>query len=224
MSSEVTLTARRRSETGKGAARKLRAAGDVPAVVYGGEDEAVSLILDRNEATHLFQNISVENTIVGLKVDGEKTPIQTLIREIQAHPFRPEILHVDFLRIQKGVAIEVEIPIHLEGSPVGVKQGEGILDQVIHTVTVRCIPSAIPDSITVDIEHLDVGDSLHVSELEVPEDLEVVTDGTRIVAQVALLKGPKPGEEEEEDLEAGLTEEAPEPELIGGEPSSDEEE
>ena len=222
MSAEVKLAAQRRSETGKGAARKIRAAGNVPAVVYGGEDEALSLTLDRNEATHLFQNISVENTIIDLKVEGVKTPIQTLIREIQAHPFRSEILHVDFLRIQKGVAIEVEIPIQLEGSPHGVKHGEGILDQVIHTVTVRCIPSAIPDAITVNIEHLDVGDSLHVSELVVPEDLEVVTDADRIVAQVALLKGPKPGEEEE-DLEAALTEDAPEPELIGEEPGSDEE-
>lgn len=212
MSKETILKATPRSESGKGAARKLRAAGSVPAVMYGGEDEALPLTVDSNEAYNLFQSISVENTIVTLDVKGVKGGIQTLVREIQAHPFRPEILHIDFLRIQKGVAIEVEIPVNVIGTPVGVKNQGGILDHVLHTITVRSIPSKIPESIEVNIEGLEVGESLHVGELGLEEEMEVLTDPERTVVQVAYPRV------EEEPEEAEL-EEAPEPELVGEEPA-----
>jgi large subunit ribosomal protein L25 len=210
MSTETILKATTRSESGKGAARKLRAAGSVPAVVYGGDEEALPLTVDSNEAYNLFQSISVENTIVTLDVKGVKGGIETLVREIQAHPFRPEILHVDFLRIQKGVAIEVDIPVNLTGTPVGVKNQGGILDQVLHVISVRSIPSKIPESIEVDIESLEVGQSLHVGELGLEEEMEVLTDPERTVVQVAY---PKIEAEPEE----GELDEALEPELIGEE-------
>ena len=210
MRTETMLKATTRSESGKGAARKLRASGSVPAVVYGGDEEALPLTVDSNEAYNLFQRISVENTIVTLDVKGVKGGIQTLVREIQAHPFRPEILHIDFLRIQAGVAIEVEIPVQLTGTPVGVKNQGGILDQVLHTITVRSIPSKIPEVIEVDIEELEVGQSLHVGEIGLDKDLEVLTDLERTVVQVAY---PRVEEEPEE----GELDEALEPELIGEE-------
>ena len=136
--------------------------------------------------------------------------MQTVVREIQARPFRPEFLHIDFLRIQAGVAIEVEIPVQLTGTPVGVKNQGGILDQVLHTITVRSIPSKIPEVIEVDIEELEVGQSLHVGEIGLDKDLEVLTDLERTVVQVAY---PRVEEEPEE----GELDEALEPELIGEE-------
>ena len=210
MSTEAILKATTRTESGKGAARKLRATGMVPAVVYGGTEEALPLTLNRNEAFNLFQSISVENTIVTLDVKGVKGGIQTLVRDIQAHPFRPEILHVDFLRIQAGVAIEVDIPVNLIGTPVGVKNQGGILDQVLHVISVRSIPSKIPESIEVDIESLEVGHSLHVGELGLEDEMEVLTDLDRMVVQVAYPKV-------EAEPEAGELDEAAEPEVIGQE-------
>jgi large subunit ribosomal protein L25 len=217
MSTEAILKATTRTESGKGAARKLRATGMVPAVVYGGTEEALPLTLNRNEAFNLFQSISVENTIVTLDVKGVKGGIQTLVRDIQAHPFRPEILHVDFLRIQAGVAIEVDIPVNLTGTPVGVKNQGGILDQVLHVISVRSIPSKIPESIEVDIESLEVGQSLHVGELGLEDEMEVLTDLDRMVVQVAY---PKVEAEPEE----GELDEAAEPEVIGQESAETSEE
>jgi large subunit ribosomal protein L25 len=217
MSTEAILKATTRTESGKGAARKLRATGMVPAVVYGGTEEALPLTLNRNEAFNLFQSISVENTIVTLEVKGVKGGIQTLVRDIQAHPFRPEILHVDFLRIQAGVAIEVDIPVNLTGTPVGVKNQGGILDQVLHVISVRSIPSKIPESIEVDIESLEVGQSLHVGELGLEDEMEVLTELDRMVVQVAY---PKVEAEPEE----GELDEAAEPEVIGQESAETSEE
>lgn len=209
MSSNVTLKASPREEKGKGAARKLRSSGRVPAVVYGGDADTLSLSVDSNEAYNLFQRISVENTIVDLSVEGQKKPIQTLVREIQAHPYRPELVHIDFWRVTKGVAIEVEIPVHLEGTPVGVKDQGGILDQVIHTLTIRSIPSKIPESIIVDISGLELNQSLHVSGMDLDPEMQVLTDPERTVATVYAPKA--------EIVEAGEMEEAPEPELVGAE-------
>ncbi|MEX0980229.1 MAG: 50S ribosomal protein L25, partial [Gemmatimonadota bacterium] len=103
MSITATLKAERRDTTGKGAARKLRSAGRIPAIVYGHEMEPVRVTVDQQETEYLFGAISVENTIIDLTIDSEKEPVRTLVREIQTHAYRPTILHVDFLRIQAGV-------------------------------------------------------------------------------------------------------------------------
>ena len=122
MTIKAELKAEQREATGKGVARKLRAEGRIPAVVYGHQMETMSLTVDAKEAEQLFHQISVENTIVDLKISGKKTPLRTLVREIQTHPHRPDLVHIDFYRIQKGVALEVEIPISLQGTPEGVRQ------------------------------------------------------------------------------------------------------
>jgi large subunit ribosomal protein L25 len=207
MTQDVSLKASPRDGAGKGVARKLRAEGLVPAVLYGGDEDTVSLTVDSHEAFHLFQNISVDNTIIELDIEGEKGGVRTLVRDIQAHAYKPEILHIDFLRIQKGVALEVDIPVHVEGTAVGVKNNGGILDQVIHTVHVRCIPSMIPDEFVVNIEGLDIGDHAYVSAIEPGEGVEILTDPETIVASVSL---PKAAPVEEEELD-----EAAEPELVG---------
>ena len=119
MATQVTLKAEHREGRGKGVARKLRAGGRLPAVVYGAGGNPVSIALDTHDAIHLFRSISVENTIINLEIAGQDTSVPTLVREIQTHPARPEVLHVDFLRIRSGVKVELEIPLHLEGTPAG---------------------------------------------------------------------------------------------------------
>ena len=216
MSMHATLKAEKRDATGKGVARKLRAAGRLPAVVYGQGEEALSITLDAAEASHLFHNISVENTIVDLEVEGEKGSVQTLVREIQVHPFKSDLIHVDFYLLQKGVKVDVEIPVHLNGTPVGVKSSGGVLQQVVHELPVSVIPSKIPDSFEVDVSHLDVGDSLHVSDIELPDGVEeIALEGERTVCTVVLPKAAAADSDEDEDGEGG------EPEIVGAEPAGD---
>jgi large subunit ribosomal protein L25 len=205
MSTDTTLKAELREGTGKGVARKLRAAGRLPAVVYGGADEAQHISLDSHDAEYLFRNISVDNTIVDLEIEGEKGGVQTLVREIQTHPWKATLLHVDFLRIQKGVAVDMVVPLHLMGDPVGVTMGGGVVEQIIHDLPVRCIPSKIPEVIEVDISALDVGDVLHISDITLDEGVEVTIAPERTICSVSL---PKAAVEptEEEELEAGAVE------------------
>ena len=203
MSVDTGLTAKRRSETGKGAARRIRAAGEVPAVIYGKGEDPIALTIDAKEAGSLFHAISVENTIVNVKIEDEAGEMETLVREIQMHPFRPDIVHVDFYRIQRGVAIEVDVPVHYVGSPEGLKHG-GVLDVILHELRVKCVPAKIPTTFEVDISALEIGDSIHAREIEVPDDVELLTDPVRTLCLVAVPKVEVVEEEEEEELEEGV--------------------
>ncbi len=201
MTVKTGLAASRRHETGKGVARRLRAAGQVPAVLYGKDQEPISLTLDAQEALSLFHSISVENTIVNVQIDDDKEELETLVREIQMHPFRPDIVHVDFYCIERGVALEVEIPANYNGTPQGVRDG-GVLEVILHEFRVKCVPSKIPESIEIDISHLEIGDSVHVSEVTMAEDVELLTDPGQTAC---LVSAPRVEEDpEEEELEEGL--------------------
>jgi large subunit ribosomal protein L25 len=205
-----SLNAKKREGRGKGAARKLRQAGRVPAVLYGKGMESLALSIDAMEAEHLFAAISVENTIIELQVEGEKSSHQTLVREIQAHPFKKELVHVDFLRLQKGVAVDVEVPIELEGTPVGVKTEGGILEHLIHALPVRCDPTLIPEAIRVDVSGLALDQAIHVSELQLPEGVVPTVEPERLVCIVATQRVAV----EEAPVEEVVVE-AAEPEVIG---------
>ena len=229
MATQVTLKAEKRKESGKGAARKLRAAGRVPGVVYGRDAETVSVSVDTTEAEHLFRSISVENTIVDLDVKGIKGSFPTLVREIQVHPYKSDLLHVDFYRIQEGVKVQVEVPVHLNGVPEGVKHSGGILQQVIHELPVLVLPSDIPETVEIDVTHLDMNEAIHVYDLDLGEDVEVLIDADRTVASVVAPKALVVEEEEEEEieeleiaLEEGELPEGEEGELPEGEEPEDE--
>ena len=185
---KATLKAKKRDGSGKGPARTLRREGRVPAVLYGRELEAIHLSVDAHEAERLFHSISVDNTIVDLAVEGEKKPYLTLVREIQTHPWRSALLHVDFLRIQEGVAVDLDVPIRLLGVPAGVRLGGGVLEQMIHDLPIRCEPSRIPEVIELDVTNLEVNDSLRVADLPLPEGVEVRVPGDRAVCSVAIPK------------------------------------
>lgn len=161
---KATLRAEPRSDTGKTAARQLRRRGGLPAVVYGDYTEPVALTVDNHEFERLMARIHAATTVVSLEVEGAE-PQQVLIREIQRHPFRSDFLHVDFLKIRAGQKIKVLVPLHLEGLAEGVDLG-GIMQQTRHEVEVECIPSEIPSEITVDVSAMQIGDSLHIGDID----------------------------------------------------------
>lgn len=199
-----------RRETGKGAAREARRRGRIPGVVYGHGEESVSISVDASDLQRLVQSISVENTIVDLKIAGSKKPYKVLIRELQRHPFRDDLVHVDFFHIAMDEKLSVEVPIFLEGVPTGVKDRGGVVDHQLRELEVYCLPTNIPEKIVVDVTDLDIGDAMHVRDIELP-DVEVQTDLERPVVAVLAPKVI------EEPVEEELEEELAEPELVGRE-------
>jgi large subunit ribosomal protein L25 len=212
MATNTTLKAEKRDGTGKGVARKLRQAGRVPAVLYGRDTESLHMSLDVREAEYLFHSISVDNTIIDVDLDGEKEPIRTLVREIQTHPWKANLLHVDFLRITKGVAVDIEVPVHLVGIPIGVSAGGGVIEQIIHDLPMRCIPSKIPESIEVDISELDLNEVLHISDLTFDEGVEVTIPQDSTVCSIAVPRAEEEVAVDEDAIEGeeGVEGEAPE--------------
>ena len=197
------LTAQARTTSGKGAARQLRRSGRLPAVVYGRREEAESLALDTHELSRLLSRIHAATTVIDLEVDGGK-PRPVLIREIQRHPFRPELLHVDFFEIRSDVKIRVQVPIHLLGTAVGVEMG-GILQQHRHEMEVECLPGEIPPGFEVDISGLDIGDAIHISDVDAG-GVTVLGDMDETLCTIV----PPAAEEVEEveEVEEGAEEEA----------------
>jgi len=181
----VKLSAERREGTGKGVARKLRQAGKIPAVVYGRDMEPAHISVDAHQANLLFRSIPVDNTIIELTIEGAGETHPTLVREIQTHPWKGTLVHVDFLRVQAGVLVEMNVPLHLIGIPVGVKDHQGVLEQMIHDLPISCIPSAIPESIEVDVTHLDLNDVLTVADLKVTQGVEILLPEDRALCAVA---------------------------------------
>lgn len=179
----VQLNATPRNSSGKGPARTLRSAGQIPGVVYGHAREPQPLTLNTREFEKLLSHISAESTVIELSLDGQTT--KTLIREIQRHPFKRQILHVDFQELVAGEKVQVNIPIVLIGIPEGVRASGGVLDQTLRELSIRVDPSSIPDHIEVDVSGVLIGHSIHVSELQLPEGVEVLNDAEAPVCVVA---------------------------------------
>lgn len=223
MANTATLKASLRESTGKGEARRMRRDGRIPAVIYGHGDETRKLSVDAHELELLFQRISVENTIIELNIEGEKkkgAALRTLVREVQSHPFRNEVLHVDFYQLHAGEKVHVEVPIHVVGKSPGVEMG-GVLQQSLHDLEIRCLPDNIPEAIEVDVSKLEIGDSIHVGELTIPEGVEVEVDEERTVCSVQAPTVAKVEEDETADEGEG---EGAEPELVRRRGGEDEEE
>ncbi|MBD0319889.1 MAG: 50S ribosomal protein L25 [Gemmatimonadetes bacterium] len=178
----ATLNATARTGSGKGGARKLRATGKVPAVVYGHGDKNVPLALDRHELELLLHAISVEYTVISLVTDGGAGK-DVLIRDVQMHPYRPEVLHVDFIQLHAGEVIRMKIPVRLSGNPAGVRDEGAVLDQVIYDLEVECLPGNIPEAFDVDVSALEVGESVRVHDVSIP-NVRVLADGELPIASV----------------------------------------
>jgi large subunit ribosomal protein L25 len=216
MAENATLKAALRTETGKGAMRRLRREGRIPAVVYGRGEETRSLSLDAHEFEMLVKHHALDTTLVELSVEGagrKGGKVRTLVAEVQSHPYKPMVLHVDFQQIHAGERVTVQVPIRLNGTPAGVRAG-GVLQHVLHDVEVECAVEEIPEAFDVDVSALEIGDGVHVSDLSVPEGVDVLVDETRTVCTVA---PPTVLEVTEE-----AAEEPAEPTVVGEEPEEGE--
>jgi large subunit ribosomal protein L25 len=175
------LQAQPREDAGKGVARKLRAAGRVPAVLYGHGKDARSLSVDAKDLFHLLHGAAGGNVLIDLVVDGKKT--MAMAREIQRDHVRGRYLHVDFLEVRRDEKVTVEVPIHLVGESAGVKAG-GVLEHHLWDLRIECLPQDLPDAIEADISALLLNDTVRVSDLTIPDAVTVLTPSDEGVASV----------------------------------------
>ncbi|MGA7392013.1 MAG: 50S ribosomal protein L25 [Terrimicrobiaceae bacterium] len=201
MANQVKLSARPRQEAGRNAVSKVRARGAVPAVIYGARDAATNLEVDRKEIENLLSRTVGENILVELEIrDGTKTTNRiSLIQEVQHHPVRGEIIHVDFHAVSLTEEIEAEIVIESEGEPVGVKTFNGLLQQSMRSLPIRCLPQNLPEIIVVDVSSLNIGESLHVRDLKLPPGVTAEADEDLtvfLVSEPTVAEEPAPAAEE----------------------------
>jgi large subunit ribosomal protein L25 len=208
--STASLSASVRTETGKGAARKIRQAGHIPAVIYGHGREAQSLTINARETDKLLKSIAISSTVIELSIDGKSA--RTLIREVQRHPFKRTITHIDFQELVAGETVSVHCPIVYVGVPEGVRLEGGLLDQIMHQLHIEVDPSSIPNHIDVDVSALKIGNTLHVSDLKLPAGIKVLDEPGNTVCIVQV---PKVAVEP-------IVDGAAEPEVIRAKPKADE--
>ena len=187
------LAAENRTETGKGAGRRLRAVGRIPAVLYGKGVETRSLSVDPRALNSLLHSSGAGlNTLIDLEIGGQSQ--QVLLKELQREPIGGGFVHADFFQVDLTERVTVSVPIHIVGTAKGVSLEGGILDLPVREVDIECLPTAIPDEIEVDVSALEIGDSIHVSDIVLPADTEMRTD---LGLAVATVVAPKAAEEEE---------------------------
>jgi large subunit ribosomal protein L25 len=211
--SDVTLVAEKRTDAGSRPTGRLRREGRLPAVVYGLEHDAVPVTVPARELGHILHGEAGANTLITLQLDGDS--VLTLARQIQRHPVRGDVIHVDFIRIRRDTAVQAEVTVNLEGEALGVKNG-GLLEQLVFTLTVEAKPADIPTSIDVDISDLDMNDQLHISDLPIPAGVTALQEPTELVAQITVPRGLT-GEGEGGEGEAGEEGEGGEAPAAGGE-------
>jgi large subunit ribosomal protein L25 len=206
----VSLSAQERTATGKGGAKRTRRAGLVPAVLYGRDRTPRPVAVGRKELVSALHTAG-RNALIDLRItqDGDAQTEVVMIEEIQRDHIKREILHVDLHLISLTEALEVSVPVVLTGTPEGVASGGGILEQPLREVEVKCLPTQIPDRLTLDVSGLRVGASLHVSDLRVAEGIEILTPPQEVLAAVV---APAV---EEEAAAAPEAEAAAEPEVVG---------
>lgn len=220
---QKTLTAAARPERKTGASRRLRRDGKIPAVIYGHHDP-IAVSLDAIEFGREFKVIS-ESQIIQLTVDGNTYDV--LIKDYQEDILTGHILHLDFFEIEAGKSLRTHIAIHVHGTPAGVREG-GILEQPLHEVEIECLPKDIPEAFDLDVAHLDIGDSVHVSDLPVQEGVSVLTNEDTVIALVTMprmeVEEPEEGEEElEGEMAAAGEGEGEAEDEEGGDGASEEE-
>jgi large subunit ribosomal protein L25 len=179
---ELRLKAIKRDAVGKGAARRSRAAGKVPAILYGRGMEPVALEVDRREFVSALRTDAGMNVLLDIQVDGDTT--LALTRELQRDPVKGTLLHADFVKVDRTQTIEVEVPVHIVGEAPGAKEG-GVLEHPLFTVDVSCLPGDVPESIDADVSNLQIGDTLRVSDLQTVGKYEILDDPDTVVATVA---------------------------------------
>jgi large subunit ribosomal protein L25 len=213
---DITVRATTREGRGKNDSRRARVAGMVPVTVYGGEGGTVAALAPLRDLAAILRSESGRNTIFTLDIEGVGSS-EVMFHERQVDPIRGRLIHADFTRLVKGQKIEVTVPLHLTGEPIGVRDEQGVLEQIIRELEIRCEPREIPDVINVDVSNLGVHDVIHISDIQIDERIEILTPADTVIATVGIVK--------EEPVAAAVVEaEGPaEPEVIGKGKKEDEE-
>ena len=187
MAKQVTLSARHRTDVGRNSVKQLRTRGSIPAVIYGHKDQPANLEINAREITKLLAHAVGENILVELQIDGDKGASSklSLIQEVQHHPVRREILHVDFLEVATDEVIHTEVPVEPTGEADGVKNYGGLLEHSLRSLHISCLPKDLPEIILVDVTALRVNESLHVRDIVLPAGVTATTDPDLTVFIVA---------------------------------------
>ena len=205
---EYKVQAKVRDGRGKNDARRVRREGMVPVTVYGGGAETVAAVAPLRDLAAILRSEAGRNTIFTIDVEGVGAS-EVMFHDRQIDPVKGRLIHADLTRLVKGQKIEVTVPLHLVGEPIGVKEKQGVLEQIIREIEIRCEPREIPDTLEVDVSNLDVHDVLHASDIPVSDAVEILTDPEQVIATVGIVK------EEVEAAPVAEGEEPAEPEVIG---------
>ena len=215
MAKQVKLKAEPRTNVGRSAVRKLRARGLIPAVIYGGNNEPQALQVAAREINAMMSHASGENVLVELEIEGEGSGRTALVQEVQHSPVGGEIRHVDFHAISMDQMIQAEVPLEPTGTAVGVKTFGGLLEQSLRALAVECLPADLPDRVTVDVSQLNIGDSIHVRDIQLPSGVTAkvqpdltafsvvapVVEEEPVVAEAEAAAGPEVITEKKEEAE-----------------------
>ncbi|MCL1468239.1 50S ribosomal protein L25/general stress protein Ctc [Argonema galeatum] len=192
---ELTVECQKRPEKSKPNA--LRRSGKIPAVLYGHKGaESIALTLNAKVAEQLLKKASLNNTLITLNIPEISWNGQTLLREVQSHSAKGFIYHLSFFAVSAHDTLEVGVPLHFVGEPAGVKLSGGMLDTVMTSIQVKCLPESIPDSIEVDVSFMNIGDALHIRELTLPPGVIAIAEPNQVVVSVLNTQGGAPEAEE----------------------------
>ena len=194
MSTDFTLHAKGREDTGKGASRRLRRlAGEIPAIVYGGKKDPAMLTLLHKDVARALENEAFYSHIVTLDIDGSSEDV--ILKDVQRHPAKKQILHLDFFRVNKTTKLHTKVPLHFinEDSSIGVKTGGGIVAHTMTELDIMCLPKDLPEYIEVDMADIDLGQIVHISDIKLPKGVESValSHGSDHDLSVASINKPK---------------------------------
>lgn len=182
MAKSAAISARSREGRGKGPARAARREGRIPGVLYGHGEDSVALSVDAHGFDRLLHEVSVESTLIDLELEGRE-PVKVLVREVQRHPYRDQILHVDFFHISMEEKITLGVPVTLLGTPVGVRLHGGILDHAMREIEIECLPQDIPEKVEIDVSGLDIGDAVRIGDVSLP-DVQLLADPEQAIVTV----------------------------------------
>jgi large subunit ribosomal protein L25 len=218
MAKQLQLKARSRTEIGKGAVKQLRTRGVIPATVYGAQTKPVNIAVEFKDLDKVLQQATGENVLVDLQVeqDGRSANRLALIQEVQHHPFKDTILHVDFHEVSATEKLRTVVPVRSVGEPAGVKTGGGVLEYVMRELRVECLPTDLPDVIEINVEKLEIGQSIHISDIIPPAGVTLLDAREQAVFIVAAPIA-------EEEAAPVAAEGVAEPEVIGAKKEEGEE-
>ena len=189
----ISLNATLREDKGKGASRRLRHANTLPAIVYGGSKDSVSITLQQKDIQHKLPDESFYSQVLSLSIEGKAEDV--LIRDIQHHPYKMEVMHMDFVRVDANKVVHIHSQLHFIGEDVspGAKTEDGVISHVIIEVELECLPKDIPDHIEVDLSEMHIGDVIHLSDLKMPKGVEILAlkhgeDNDSVVASMHVRK------------------------------------